>query len=29
MNLHLAAISADITPRRDAALLLEQAGGHL
>jgi len=29
MNLHLAAISADITPGRHAALLLDQAGWHL
>ena len=29
MNLHLAAISADIAPGRHAALLLDQAGWHL
>jgi transposase len=29
MNLHLAAISADVTPGRHAALLLDQAGWHL
>ena len=29
MNLHLAAISADIAPGRHAALLLDQAGWHI
>jgi transposase len=29
MNLHLAAISADVAPGRHAALLLDQAGWHL
>src|ERR1700748_1178346 len=29
MNLHLAAISADVTPGRHAVLLLDQAGWHL
>jgi transposase len=29
MNLHLAAISADVAPERHAALLLDQAGWHL
>lgn len=29
MNLHLAAISADVAPTRHAALLLDQAGWHI
>ena len=29
MNLHLAAISADVAPGRHAVLLLDQAGWHL
>jgi transposase len=29
MNLHLAAISADVAPGRQAVLLLDQAGWHL
>ena len=29
MNLHLAAISADVAPERHAVLLLDQAGWHL
>ena len=29
MNLHLAAIAADVAPRRHAILLLDQAGWHM